>query len=254
MNLELKNKIVLISGVTGGIGEAICQAFLEEGAITIPLFRGKIERLDSLFQWMETQRIPKSRCVPENYDLKKKEGVKTLVKDIINKHRRIDILINCAGKSVEKPFLLHENEDFEEMLGINLIALAILSREVLRPMMKQRSGNIINISSLLSHRFGRGVSAYAAAKAGVDRLTESLAAEMGKKGIRVNSICPGVIKTKMSDALTFNLGDQILDRTPMMRYGAPKDIAQASLFLASDKMASFITGQRIVVDGGISLL
>lgn len=254
MKLNLNGKIVLISGVTGGIGEAICKAFLEEGAICIPLYRGKPERLDPLFKWMKSKSIPEENCVPVHYDLKEKEEIKTLVRSIVKKHQRIDVLVNCAGKSTEKPFLLHENKDFEEMMNINFIALAILSREVLRPMMKQRSGNIINVSSLLSHRFGRGVTAYSAAKAGVDRLTESLASEMGKKGIRVNSICPGVIQTKMSDALTFRLGGHIKERTPLMRYGNPEDIAGAALFLASEKTASFITGQRIVIDGGLSLL
>ncbi len=254
MNLNLDTKIILISGATGGIGEGICQAFLEEKAMIVPLFRGHSERLNPLFTWMENHGISKDMCQPENFDLKDKSKSKKLVQSVLEKHGKIDILVNCAGKSMEKPFLLHEDEDFNEMLDLNFTSLAVLTREVLRPMMKQRSGSIINISSLLSHRFGRGVTAYAAAKAGVDRLTESLASEMGKKGIRINSICPGVIETKMSNALTFNLGDQLMERTPLGRYGKPEDIAQACLFLASEKTASFITGQRFVVDGGISLL
>lgn len=254
MNLGLKNKIVVVTGSTGGIGEAICKAALQEEAIVVPLHRGSESRLHALFDWIKENDISKENCQPQQLDLKESTKIPRVVNQIISKHGKIDVLVNCAGRSIEKPFLLHEDHDFNEMLQVNLINTAILTREVVKRMMKKRSGNIINISSILSHKFGRGVSAYAAAKAGMDRMTESLAAEMGKKGIRVNSVCPGVIETKMSSDLTLRMGDELIERTPLMRYGKPEDIANAVLFLASDKMAPFITGQRLDIDGGLGLL
>lgn len=254
MDLGLENKIVLLTGATGGIGEVICQALLLEGAIVLPFYRGNKERLQAVFEWMEQNNIEAEKCQPIELDLSEKQTIKPVIDSIVSKYIQIDVLVNCAGKSIEKPFLLHDNQDIEEMLNINLILPTILTREVLSSMMKRKTGSIVNISSLLSHRFGRGVTAYAAAKAGTDRLTESIASEMGKKGIRINTVCPGVIETKMTSNLKLRIGSQLLDRTPMQRHGTPEDVAKAVLFLASDKTASYITGQRIVVDGGLSLL
>ena len=165
----------------------------------------------------------------------------------------IDILVNNAGWTVEKPFLILTDEEWDRIFSINLTSVARLSRLVMKGMLEQKKGAIVNISSTVANCFGRGVSAYASAKAAINRLTEVLALEMGKKGLRVNTVCPGVIDTPMSEWMIHRLDKQIQERTPLHRVGTVDEVAAAVLFLASETTASFITGQHIYVNGGVNI-
>ncbi len=253
MELELKDKVVLLTGANGGIGTAIAQEFLREGSQVFCFVRGGAERMEELTQWTEMQKISSSQLNCFNVDIGNTESVDEGIKKLIASTGRIDVLINNAGAAPEVPFMMMTDEEWHSTVDINFNFMASLTRKVCRHMLREKKGSIINISSVVSHSIGRGVAAYASAKAGMNRLTEILALELGRKGVRVNAVAPGAIETKMSHALMLRIGDKVIERTPLQRMGLPIEIAQAVLFLASDKTASFITGHILNVDGGVGL-
>jgi len=253
MDLKLRNKVVIITGSTGAIGLEICKGFLHEGSMVVPFYRPPLSKLDGLFAWGKENDIEKSRIYPVCVELDSTASLQQGVDEVYSKFNGIDVLVNNAGWTVEKPFLAITDEEWDELIRINLTAVARLSRLVIKIMMERKKGSIINISSTVAQMFGRGVSVYAAAKAAVNRLTEVLALEMGKKGIRVNTVCPGVIHTPMSGPLVDRLSKHIFERTPMQRIGETAEVVPAVLFLASEAMASFITGQHLFVNGGVNL-
>ncbi len=251
MNLELEYKVVVLTGGTGGVGRSIALAFLLEESTVVVLHRND-EKYKKLQTWLKGQvSIDKLMGIKTN--ILDPNRIQETMKNIAQQYARIDILINCAGYAQEAPFLMLEDEGIDKMLDINLKSPIYLSRAVLRYMMKQRAGSIINISSVSSRKGGRGISVYASAKAGLERFTKVLAQEVGRKNIRVNAVCPGVIDTEMSLPLRERIGGSIIENTALEKYGSPSDVAKAVLFLASEKMASFITGHVLNVDGGFSL-
>lgn len=252
MDLGLKDKIVIISGATGGIGTAICNAFLNEGAIIIPLFRNEA-KYEILSAYLNLQGFNADKIFPQKIDMSDSKSIENVVKNIKHNYKRIDVLINNAGKSTERPFLLLEEDEWENEIDVNLNNTARLLRVVLKQMFIAKCGAVVNITSLHSQRFGRGVSAYAAAKAGVDRLTQALALEVGSKGIRINSVCPGIIETQMSKPLIDRAGDFLISQTALNRFGKSEEVAQAVLFLASENASSFITGHSLRIDGGYGI-
>jgi 3-oxoacyl-[acyl-carrier protein] reductase len=252
MELGLKDAIVMISGATGGIGSAICEAFLRENSIIIPLYRNA-EKLHLLTSHLVSCGLKIENIFPQETDLGSTASIQSVVKNVISRFGRIDVLVNNAGHSTERPFLLLEEEEWDKEIDVNLNNTARILRIVLKYMFIARKGSVINISSLLAQRYGRGASAYAAAKAGLDRLTQVLAQEVGPKGVRVNSVCPGLIKTQMSKPLIDLMGTTIISQTPLQRFGKPEEIANAVLFLASENCSSFITGHLLRIDGGYGL-
>lgn len=252
MDLLLKNKVLLLTGATGGIGRAICAAFLQEGTFVVALYRNE-NRFSDLKKNLEAQGIDLSGFHGIQTDILNTTDIQKAVDETINRHQRIDILINCAGNSFENHFALLEEKQIDEMISINLKSPMLLSQAVLKPMFKQKEGCIINISTIAAHKKGRGIAVYAAAKAGLDAFTRTLAQEVGKKNIRVNSIRPGVIETEMSAPLLERTGSMVVEATAMNRLGTAEDIAAAAVFLASGKAASFITGTQLNVDGGLYL-
>lgn len=253
MDLNLERKVVLLTGANGGIGMAIAQGFLREGAIVICLVRGDRSRITELDEWVKAENISRDQLFCYDVDIGNKATLAEAVDVVAKEHKSIDILVNNAGSAIETPFLALTDDEWDQTIEINLNVTARLIHLVARHMYRQKSGSIVNISSVVSHATGRGVSAYAAAKAGVNRLTEILALEMGRKGIRVNAVAPGAIDTKMSRALMTRAGDIVLERTPLGRMGLPIEVANAVLFLSSEKTAAFITGHIFNVDGGICL-
>ncbi len=252
MNLEFENKVVLVTGSTGGIGHSIAMAFLKEGATVLAGYRGNINK----FQSLKDDAIEsgfQNLLFPIEINLGNIPATKVSIDQAINIHQKIDVLVNCAAITVEKPFLLMDDSDIDNQTDINFSAQLKLTQHVLKYMLLAKSGNIVNVSSLLGRRFGRGVTVYASLKAALDKFTQALAMEVGRKGIRVNSVAPGMIATKMSSQLQKNVPDQYLQMSAISRPGTPEEVANGIVFLASDAVASYITGHCMIIDGGIGI-
>jgi 3-oxoacyl-[acyl-carrier protein] reductase len=200
--------------------------------------------------WLAENGQDPSRVYSFNCDLLSSDSIKAFIGDVLEKFERIDILVNCAGAVEEMPFAMMDEKRIGEMLDINLKTTMLLSQGVLKPMFKQKAGAIVNVSSITAIRGGRGIVPYAAAKAGMDSFTRTLASEVGKKNIRVNGIRPGAIRTSMSEALEARVKDYVPNAMIMGRFGEPAEVSKGVLFLASEETASYITGTFINIDGG----
>lgn len=252
MDYQLKGKVVLVTGANGGIGQEICHAFLAEGAIVYAQCRGSITKLDELIKQAK-EKSNNHNLKPILINLMDPAEVTASIEQIASENGHFDVLVNNAGWTTEQPFVSLKDEDIQEIIDANLMTTLWTSRAALKVFMKQKEGNIVNISSAVSKRHGRGVVLYAGLKAAVNRIGECIALEMGKKNIRVNSVAPGVIETNLSTALTSRHTTMLNDMTPLKRFGHPQDVGSAVLFLASPSASSFITGATLFVDGGIVL-
>jgi 3-oxoacyl-[acyl-carrier protein] reductase len=250
MNLELEDKVVLMTGATGGIGGQIAADFLAEGSVVVCLVRN-LSKLAELKAVIKESGIAADKLHAETCDLFSYKDIKATVERVAAKFLRIDILVNCAGYADEYPFALLDEEQIEKMIDFNFKSPVFLSHAVLRPMFRQKGGCIINISSVSAIKKGRGIATYAAAKAGLDAFTRTLSHEVGRKNIRVNAIRPGVIDTAMSGAVISRHEKRINESTALARVGKAPEISKAVLFIASEKTASYLTGECITIDGGM---
>ena len=250
MKLELSNKVVVLTGATGGIGGAIAEDFLRESATVICLIRNE-EKMAAFKSDLSKKGVSVEGLFSEVCDLIDFKSISSSIKRIVNKYNRIDILVNCAGYADEYPFALMDENQISKMIDFNLKSPMFLCNAVLRPMFKQNSGAIINISSASAVKKGRGIVSYAAAKAGIEALTRTLASEVGRKNIRVNCIRPGLIETAMSEAVLSRLSDHINSTTSLGRPGLSHEISKMVLVVASEKVSSYMTGECITIDGGI---
>jgi 3-oxoacyl-[acyl-carrier protein] reductase len=253
VDLELADRVVVVTGANGGIGEAVCRAFLREGSTVVPVYRGSVEKLRPLLDRACAEGMPADALAPAQIELSDAASSRSGVDAIVSRHGRIDVLVNCVGRALERPFLLTEQEEWDAILDVNLSSVARFTRLVVKRMFMARQGAVVNVSSVLGTRFGRGTVAYAVAKAGIIRLSQALALEVGSRGVRVNAVCPGVIETEMSRDLTRRFGAQLDELRPLRRSGRPDEVSHAVVFLASEKSASYITGSTVVVDGGLSI-
>lgn len=253
MDLELGGRVVVVTGATGGIGGSICRAFLQEGSVVVPVYRSSREKLRPLLEWAGEQGIPAGSIAPVEIELSDSVSSRSGVESIIERHGGIDVLVNCVGYSLEVPFLLTEEEQWEEVLNVNLTHVARFTQPVVKRMFMARRGAVVNVSSVLGSRFGRGTVAYSVAKAGIIRFSQALALEVGSRGVRVNAVCPGVIETAMSRNLTERFDERLHEMMPLRRSGKPEEVSPAVVFLASERAASYITGTTLVVDGGITI-
>ncbi len=236
---ELKDKVVLITGATGGIGGAIATQMKHAGATVVVTGRNleKLSAFDDSFIKIQS-------------DLSVPGAAEKLIKDTIEKTGRIDVLINNAGITADTLMMRMSDEQFDNVLNTNLRATFQLCRACLMPMMKQRFGRIINMASIVGVVGGAGQANYAASKGAIISMTKSIAAEVASRGITANAIAPGFIKTPMTDVLPEELKKKYLEQIPAGRFGEPIDIANACVFLASDE-ASYINGQTIHINGGM---
>ncbi|MCQ2574507.1 MAG: 3-oxoacyl-[acyl-carrier-protein] reductase [Alphaproteobacteria bacterium] len=237
---DLKEKVVLITGATGGIGGAIAKKMKEAGA-TVVVSGRNVAKMESEFG-DEFIKIP---C-----DLSSETGANDLITKTIEKAGKLDILINNAGITMDTLLMRMSDEQFDNVLNTNLRASFKTCRAAVLPMMKNRFGRIINMASIIGAIGGAGQANYAASKGGLIALTKSIAAEVASRGITANAIAPGFIQTPMTDVLPEDLKKKYLEQIPAGRFGTPDDIANVCVFLASDE-ASYINGQVIHVNGAM---
>jgi len=245
--LNSDRQVILISGGSRGLGQALVSAFLQRGHIVATYSRKPSEFIKTCiandpdqvsFAWQEL-------------DATNHERVKEFVIMVAQRYGRIDVLINNAALIVEQVLALTRPAEIHDLIKLNLEAPILLAQACSKIMLQQRSGNIINISSIDAIRGFAGVSAYSATKAALDGFTRSLARELGSRGIRVNSVAPGFFESIMVQGLTAEQRERIVRRTPLGRLATVEDIIGGIQFLISPD-AGFITGQTLVIDGGIT--
>lgn len=245
----LKNKIALVTGASRGIGRQIALSMAKEGAMVIVNYNGSKEKAEEV-----VAQIIADGGMAESYgcNVADFEAAGGMIAEVIKKHGALDILVNNAGITKDGLLLKMSEEDFDKVIGINLKGTFNCIKHATRQMLKQKSGRIINMSSVVGIAGNAGQVNYAASKAGVIGITKSVAKELGSRGITVNAIAPGYIDTDMTAVLSEDIRNAIIDSVPLKRMGCVEDIANAAVFLASDK-ASYITGQVISVDGGMNI-
>ena len=245
----LENKVALVTGAGRGIGRAIAIALAKEGAEVVVNYNGSEERAKEVKQTIEENGGKASiyKCNVSDF-----EACEAMIKDIVKEHGRLDILVNNAGITKDGLIMKMKEEDFDSVLNVNLKGTFNTIRHSVRQMLRQKSGKIINISSVSGILGNAGQANYAASKAGVIGLTKTMARELGSRGITVNAIAPGFVDTEMTEVLSEELKENACKQIILGRFGKPEDIANAVVFLASDK-ADYITGQVISVDGGMNV-
>ncbi len=237
---DLTGKVALITGATGGIGGAIAKRMKQAGATVVVTGRS-MDKLDAQFD-NSYIKIP--------IDLASDSGAIDLVASTIDTAGKIDIVVNNAGITKDTLLMRMSDEQFNDVINTNLRSCFKICRAVIMPMMKNRSGRIINMASIIGAIGGAGQANYAASKGGMIAMTKSIAAEVGSRGITANCIAPGFIKTPMTDVLSDDLKKSYLAQIPAGRFGEPDDIAYACVFLASDE-SSYINGQVLHINGGM---
>lgn len=249
MSESLKNKISLVTGASRGIGAAIAIELAKCGASVIGTATSE-KGAEIIKKSFEINKVKGQAMV---LDVNSNASIETLMNKINEEFGTVDILINNAGITRDTLLMRMKEEDWDAVISTNLKSVYKLSQAVLRGMMKNRSGRIINISSVVGHMGNAGQTNYAAAKAGINGFTKSLAQEVGSRGITVNAIAPGFIDTDMTRALDDVQRESLLKHIPLAKLGQPQDIAQAVCFLASDA-ANYITGETIHVNGGMLMV
>jgi len=246
--VNFKNRIAIVTGGGQGIGKKICLR-LAKSKVKIVILDVNEELSKEV---VEEIRIGGSEAIAFKVDVAKYEEVKGAINSIIDKFKSIDILINNAGITRDSLLLRMKEEDWHKVLQINLTGVFNCIKAVIRPMMKQKYGRIVNISSIIAIRGNIGQANYSAAKAGIIGLTKSAAREVGRYGITVNAVAPGFIDTAMTKKLNKELIDRIISQVPLQRIGKPEEVASLVAYLASEE-ASYITGEVIKIDGGMAM-
>ena len=246
--VRFKDKIVMVTGSTRGIGKDIAQSFAKEGATVLILGRSEA----SAAQIAQELVAKGQKAEGMAFDVTNLANITENVQKIIDKYKRVDILINNAGITKDNLLFRMNENDWDEVMTINLKGVFNCTKVILKPMLKAKYGRIINISSIIGIIGNVGQANYAASKAGIIGFTKSIALEIATRGITVNAIAPGYIETDMTAQLNTATREKMLKDIPLGRFGNAQDVVGACLFLASDE-ANYITGQTIVVDGGMAI-
>jgi 3-oxoacyl-[acyl-carrier protein] reductase len=243
--MSVAGKVALVTGASRGIGRSIAVTLAQRGAVVVATARGTNAQstVDEIVQAGGTAEAVAAEMTDA-------ASLTALVDGVISRHGRIDILVNNAGVTRDQLMLRMKRSDWDEVIATNLTAAFTLCQAALRPMLRQRSGRIIAISSVVGQSGNAGQANYAASKAGLIGLCKSLAKEVASRNITVNVVAPGLIETDMTRALTADVQKDWAALIPLGRPGTPADVASAVCFLASDE-ASYITGQVLAVNGGM---
>lgn len=246
--MRLKDKILVVTGAAQGIGREIALSFAQEGADVVA-WDIETEGIDSLRAEVEGMG---RRFLGLQVDVSDFDTVRTSVENVLDGFSRIDILINNAGITRDNLIIRMSDADWDSVIEVNLKGVFNCTKAVSRVMLKQKSGRIINISSVIGIFGNAGQSNYAASKGGIISFTKSIAKELAPRGITVNAIAPGFIDTGMTHSLADEVKEKYLQSIPLRRIGTGEDVAEVALFLASEH-ASYITGETIRVDGGLAM-
>ena len=243
----LESKVAVVTGGSRGIGRAICQSFAENGCNVAFTYNNSKESAENLVSDLNDLGIKSIsyKSDASNYD----DSVK-LVDNVISDFGKIDILVNNAGIKKDNLLMRMNKEDFDSVINTNLSSVFNLTKASIRTFLKQRSGSIINISSVVGVKGNAGQSNYSASKAGIIGFSKSVALELGSRNIRSNVIAPGFIETDMTDSLSEDVINSWKESIPLKRGGSPSDVGNACVFLASG-LSNYITGQVLHVDGGM---
>ena len=250
MTSPLENKVAVITGASRGIGRAIAELLAQQGADVVCGDRLQQQAEETAANIAKATGRRTSGCL---VDVADHESAKGFIECALENFGKIDILINNAGITRDNLLMRISEEDWDSVLNVNLKGAYNCCKAVLRPMMKQRYGRIVNITSVVGLSGNAGQTNYSASKAGLIGFTKSLAKEVGSRNITVNAVAPGYVTTVLTDVLSEEYKQAAIKATPMGRLGTPEDIAYAVAFLVSDQ-ASFITGQVLSVDGGMVMM
>jgi 3-oxoacyl-[acyl-carrier protein] reductase len=244
---EAQPRVALVTGGSKGLGVGLVEGYLAAGYCVETCSRSSSDRVRA---WENDPEL-KERFHFATADVSVKEDAERFVKDAAKRWGRIDVLVNNAGVARDGVIALFGDDDIDTVIDLNMKGTIYVTRAASRVMLRQHSGSIVNISSIVGLSGYRGLTVYGATKAALDGFTRALARELGSRGITVNSVAPGYLRTEMSHGLDEEQLNQIARRTPMGRLGDPSDVARAVLFL-TDPENRYLTGQVIVVDGGLT--
>ena len=245
---QLEGKTALITGCNRGIGRAILEAFVKEGASIIACTRTIDDELKEVYNSLSGKYG--IQIYPLSMDLSNQESIKQGMKEVTELKVPIDILVNNAGIAKFRPFVMSRIDDFKEMMQVNLYAPIQISQYVVKNMLKQKKGCIINFCSISGMDMNAGNAAYGVSKAAIASLTRTMAKELAKAGIRVNALAPGFVNTDMNKQISADYMETMLQQIALGRIAKPEEVARIAVFLASDE-SSYITGQIIRIDGGM---
>ena len=243
----LENKSAIITGATRGIGRGIAIEFAKQGANVAFTYSSSVAAAEALETELKAFGVAAKGYQSNAADF---DAAQALAKEVLKEFGAIDILVNNAGITKDNLLMRISEDDFDSVIEVNLKSVFNLTKAVIRPMMKQRAGSIINMSSIVGLKGNAGQANYAASKAGIIGFSKSVALELGSRNVRSNVVAPGFIETEMTDKLDAAVVQSWRDGIPLKRGGNPQDIANACVFLASD-MSAYITGQTLSVDGGM---
>lgn len=242
-----EKKVALVTGGTTGIGKAIAQELAKSGFNIAINYRTETEEMQELKKEIEANNV---KCLFVKADISKFEETEKMAKEVIENFGKIDVLVNNAGVTKDGLIMRMKEDAFKQVIDINLVGTFNVTRNIVPYMVKQRSGRIINIASVVGLVGNAGQSNYSASKAGIIGFTKSLAKELSSRNILVNAVAPGFIETKMTDVLNETVKENILSQIPLGRMGIPSEVANVVKFL-SEEDSSYITGQVINIDGGM---
>ena len=243
--MDLSGRIALVTGASRGIGKAVAARLAAQGALVVAAARGENAKAT-----VDDIVAAGGRAEHIALDVTEAGACEAAVAGVLQRHGRIDILVNNAGIAKDQLMLRMKRDDWDAVLATNLTAGFVLTQAVLKPMLKQRGGRIVSISSVVGQAGNAGQANYAASKAGIIGFSKAVALEVASRGITVNVVAPGLIDTDMTRGITDSAHEEWASKIPLKRLGSPEDIAAAVCFLVSDE-ASYITGQVLAVNGGM---